>query len=496
MNFLVDTNILIPLEPTKPDDLSDKTTEAVDFVHLLRQAGFQLIIHPIQKQDFQKDHDASRREMRNILLGKYIELRNPPTTSLVFQEEIQNIKPNSNDWVDFQLLVALERDAVDFLVTEDKGLRKLARRHDLADRVFDLSEAISRIKDLIGEPVPAPPAVRSVIAYELDESDPIFESFRDDYSPDFERWLTDCKRENRQAWIIEGDNEYAAVSIVNPETKNHLDLEGKILKICTFKTSEKFSGRKYGELLLKTIFSYALSKKYDGLYVTVLPKLDSLIAFFEDFGFHRIPDKTKRGEFKLTKPILSFATESSHEDELEPLDYHVRYGPTAIRIDNSQVFITPIKPEFHRLLFPEEENQKELVTGFFPFGNSIRKAYLCNSSLKRIDKGDLLLFYRSGDIRGITSVGIVENILVTSSPDILTKFVLKRTVYSKKEIEEMCLKPVLAIQFRYSGLMRPPIKFDELKYEGLISGPPQSIQSISKEKIEWLREQMKIRLQF
>jgi GNAT superfamily N-acetyltransferase len=501
MRFLIDTNILIPLEPAGPGALPEKTPEAVEFSRLVTEVGSQLVIHPDQKEDILRDKDDDRRNARSILLKKYRELENPPRTSRAFEDEIQALQRKSHDWVDLLLLVAVERNVADFLVTEDKDLRKIAKRHDLAERILDLGEAIVLLKDLIGPPVTAPPAVTSVLAYELKEHDPIFDSFRIDY-PGFEEWLTKCKLEHRQAWLIEGDGGYAALSIVNRETKNFRSLDGAKLKICTFKTSERYSGRKYGELLLKTIFGYALLKKYDWLCVTVFPKYDSLVAFFEDFGFQIIPERTPLGELVLAKPVAAFGSDSPQDPLLDPLQYHIRFGPTAIRFGEEQAFVIPIQPEFHRLLFPKEIDQLELMPGFFPFGNSIRKAYLSNSPTKSLAKGSTVLFYRSQgerksyDDRGITSIGVVEDTRVFSNPDDLTKFVLKRTIYSRQEIEDMCQKPVLAISFRYAGSVEPPISFSELIDGRVIAAPPQSIQSVPKESIEWLREQLKLRLHF
>jgi hypothetical protein len=167
-----------------------------------------------------------------------------------------------------------------------------------------------------------------------------------------------------------------------------------------------------------------------------------------------------------------------------------------MRLGEAQTFVIPIRPEFHSLLFPEDANQGELIQGFFSFGNSIRKAYLSHSAMKSLDKGSTVLFYRSHDIKGITSIGVVENTLKSNEPERLTKFVLKRTVYPRQEIEGMCKKPVLAILFRYAGSMRSPITLNELKGSGVLSRAPQSIQSVPKESIEWLREQLKLRLHF
>ena len=292
MKFLIDTNILIPLEPTSPEDITPKSGEAAELIQLASKAKYQLYTHPAQLNDIRRDKNKNRREMRKILLGKYIELPSPPTSSVVLEKELAAMERESHDWVDLQLILALERNAVDVLVTEDIRLQRKAERYGLAERVLSLKDAIAGIKDLI-EKVPTPfPAVQAVVAHQLNERDPIFDSLREDYGQDFDPWLDRCKRLHRQAWVIILDKRYAGVSITKPETVDTLDLPGPTLKICTFKVSDEYPGLRLGELMLKAVFRHALANRFNSLYVTVFPKHDPLIQLFEDFGFRPMEAKT------------------------------------------------------------------------------------------------------------------------------------------------------------------------------------------------------------
>lgn len=483
MKFLIDTNIFIPLEPTGISDVAEGTAPATKFVRLISEAEHQLYVHPAAHADILRDPDNNRRKLREILFQKYAHLPDPPPITPQTESVLGQVEQKSNDWVDHNLIVALKADAVDFLVTEDRRLRKKAARLNLQNRVATVAEATSIVRDLFDIAPTPPPAVRHIKAHLLDESDPIFVSFRQDY-PAFDIWLRKCKRGHRPAWIIEGKNSLtSAICIVKPEKTKECYLDGKVLKICSFKVSEEYNGFRFGELLLKTVFDYCISNEYKWIYVTVFNKYGNLISLFEDFGFKEQDKKTNLGEIVLTKP-MSFT--KKEYDSLSPLDFNIRYGPFAVKLIGTPTFIVPIKPKYHRLLFPEAEKQLDLLAGDTPFGNSIRKAYLSNAPIRAIRPGAGLLFYRSGDIRSITSLSIVEDTLVSSSPIKIARYVGKRTVYRFNEIEKMCKREVLAILFRQSRILEKPIGIGELVSNNVLSTAPQSIRTISQEAIKWI----------
>jgi hypothetical protein len=201
MKFLLDTNILIPLEPAGEADLERQTGPAADFVRMVAEAGFQVFIHPEAFTDISRDADENRRSVRKILLGKYPSLRDAPPIPDVLTLEVGSAQIDSNDWVDNALIAAVYSDAVDYLVTEDNGIIRKARRVGLQDRIVTLSDAAMILDGLIDSTPPPPPAVQDVKAHSLRESDPIFIGLREDY-PGFDAWLRKCKLEHRQAWTI------------------------------------------------------------------------------------------------------------------------------------------------------------------------------------------------------------------------------------------------------------------------------------------------------
>ncbi len=460
---------------------------AIDLLHALAEGNHQTYLHPASLEELRHDKNETRRKARELLISKYLVLPTSPAVSDRLKSAIGPVPEGSHDAVDQALLAAVDANAVDYLVTSDRGLISKSVRAGLRERVATPAEAIAAVRGLFRITPTPPPAVRWIPAYELNEADPIFNSLRTDYS-DFDSWLIKCKRVHRQAWVISNPNEsYAAITIVKAESSGEYNLSGNLLKICSFKISDHSRGYRFGELILKTLFNYAYVNDFDHFYVEIFPKYTDAIGLFEDFGFKALDTKTNKGELVLAKPMkFSRVDYGSHE----PLEFNIRFGPRYIKLSGARAFIVPIIPEYHRLLFPELEEQQSLMPGQDPFGNSIRKAYLCHASIRSIRPGDALLFYRSEDERGITSIGVAEKTLVSSNANEIARFVGKRTVYSYAEIQGMTSETVLAILFRLARVLNDRLSLDSLMKHAILTAAPRSIVTVKEEGIAWLRERL------
>ncbi len=484
LKFLIDTNIFISAEPTSPGDVEPITPAVAAFMRLVEQEGHSLAIHPASLEDLRRDPNKVRRHMREMLLKKYVHLEPPPAITPRLISIIGEAYLGTQDVVDHALIAAIDAEAVDYLITEDRRLRKKAIRAGFYSRVATVGEAINLLKSLFEVIPPTPPAVRRLSAYEINHTDPIFDSIRQDYQHDFDEWLIKCKREHRLTWIIPGKKgNYAGIFIVKKEELADYDIPGKVLKICMFKVSDSYRGLRFGELLLKTAFQYAKENDFENMYITVFPKYEGLIILFEEFGFD-ISHQKEKGELVLVKPMKF---DQADYDSLAGLDFHIRYGPFRIKFPNVPGFIIPIKPKYHRLLFPDAEPQLELYPGQHPFGNSIRKAYLCHARMRDIEPGSLLLFYRSKDLKAVSCLGVAEETKVSNRAEEIARFVGKRTVYTFKEIEDMCQKTVFSILFRHARILPHPIPLAELIEKSIIKGIPQTITRLRSEAMEWLR---------
>ncbi len=483
MKILIDTNIVIPLEPASAGDLEPGSATAREFHQLAGKAGYELFVHPFIRQDIDRDENTARADLRRQLIGKYSQLKNPPT---IIQRPLPPLDvpdQSSNDWVDINLLVALSANAVDRLVTDDENIHRKAIRVGLQAKVLRLPEMVASLKDLFDKVHEPLPAVEATEAYTLNENDPIFNSLREDYGAEFDPWLQKCKTEHRHCYVIrdKAASKYIGLAILNRED-GAFELQGKVLKLCTFKIAEEYADNRYGELLFKSVFDYAVRNQYDSMFVTAHPNKERLITTFQIFGFQIIKEGS---QVVLAK---RFTYTHAEYDSVDPLNFHVIFGPAATKFEGNDTHIVPIQPEFHKLLFPEYEDQPELFPGQHPCGNSIKKAYLCHSPTRQLKPGDNLLFYRSEDHKSVTAVGIVEEFITSSSVDEVAEYVRTRTVYSYDDIESMCQTETLAIKFRLVKIIKPGIPLKDLKKNKVVKEHPQAIQKIKNGSATWVRQ--------
>lgn len=499
LRLLVDTNVFIAVEPF------DGSTESglaggARLLRLASEQGHALLVHPAIRDDLKQGREIRRRQQHLAELQKYSMLQESLiTTSLAARAGAS--RPGSNDHRDLRLLAALDCRAATYLVSEDTRLRRRARRAGLGDAVLTINEAIALLEDLqIKNPIP-PPHVTEIAAYTLDIEQEIFNSLRQEYGEaDFGNWLDKVRAdsEHRICLVIrEDDGTYAALAIIKDERDCEYDLPMPLLKVSTFKVDEAHAGAKYGELLLKSIFRIAAQRRIATLYVEIFARHDPLIDLLELFGFRRACYQTRRDELVLVKNLLH----PSNTAEYSPLEFHILFGPPAIQsVDRS--FIIPIIPKWHRQLFPDSPTESQYVQMFIPgledaaknhpSGNALRKAYLCNSNTEELQAGDALFFYRSHDIKAITTVGVVESTLRSKDPQEIMTFVGRRTVYRPFEIVTMCrsVRGVLAILFRQDRFIDPPWQLPELHANGVLRGWPQTIVRVSMEGCRWLRQQV------
>jgi L-amino acid N-acyltransferase YncA len=489
VKLLLDTNIVIPLEPTSGADIKPETATVTAIVRMAQQAKAQLFVHPAIRQDLGRDENEERRRTRETLLAKYQMLESPPETTPQIVKEIGTAAVGSNDWVDDQLLIAVARDAVSCLVTDDNRIHRKARRLNLSDRVLRAVEAVAMLGAWIDEAPPAPPALRHGPAHALNEGDPFFDSLARDYGREpFFNWLSKVKQDHRPCWSAKDQNDQLEALVITKHETDDIPIElrtrEKVLKICTFKVAPQGRGVGLGEQLLKACFGYCYENSYDALFVTLFdanqPELRDLL---EEFGFKKCSATSKLGEAMMAKHLDVRPNDGG-------LNANVLYGPRLI--DWTQpVFVVPIQPRFCELLFPERATQGNLLAPRSTSANGIRKAYLCNSPMKSLAAGSVLLFYRSQSDQGVIAVGVVESTLRSSSKDELLVFAGRRTVYSERSINELTdvgRREALAIRFRESRLPTNLIPLTELKANRILRVAPQSITTcaVDEEVRGWL----------
>ncbi|MET3516890.1 GNAT superfamily N-acetyltransferase [Pseudacidovorax sp. 1753] len=478
LRFLLDTNVLIPLQ----DSLQVLEGNLANFVRLASVGGHQLMYHPANIADFDRDHDAARRHRNLQRIRQYPALSTPAPC-------IWNTPETSpNDACDNELLYALHCDAVHALVTEDRGVHAKARAHGLAHRVYTIQTAEDWLKRLHETRQITLPNIIDVPLYSLtpELAEPFFDSLRGGYPATasraaFDDWFRRKAREDRHAWVYRDDGgALGAICIYQIQTDEVVNdagetLQGAALKLCTFKVAELVRGRKIGELFLKAAFRFATENGCEHLFITAgADSQDYLIRVLKEFGFEE--RGTYKGDVVLIKqhPVLPPSATN-----VAPAEYVRRFFPHFRSDPAVGKFLIPIQPLYHAILFPDYVPiQPGLFVQTGNVGNAIKLAYLCHAQTNAVRPGDVLLFYRTDDEKAVTSVGVVEQFEVFSDGAQIASLVSRRTVYSLREIDELARKPTKVILFRLIGHLRAAVPYEQLMRDGVVRGPIQSICKI------------------
>lgn len=496
MRALLDTNFIIAAEPMSSDEIEANAEVAQEVLRCMQKLHWEACLHPAQDHDLKRDRQSARLELRQLKLKRYHVLEPPFHLPPEVAEHSAPLEYGSNDWVDWQLLGALKSGAVSYLVSDDGRLHKRAARIGVVDRVFTAQDALQFLRDTLGEThFPRLPAVDHVKAYALDDGDPIFESLRADYDG-FDAWLLRCKQLHRDVLRIldPAAKRLAGLAILKKEEKAEHGLPAGALKVCTFKVADIFAGQRYGELLLRAVFEYAEANSFRQAYVTVLPHHELLINFLGRFGFKCIATLPPNNEGVFAKPF-GYREEA---DAGDPFDFHVRNGPSALALERARFFIVPIQPKWISNLFPDCDDQRQLLSGAYACGNAISKAYLSNTVTAKLRRGDNLLFYRSLGRQDVPTIGVVEDDPIRSrDADELARYVGPRTVYTRLQIKELTdAGPVLAIRFRHALRLKPALPLEKLKENGVLTDYPQTLQEVRAEGLPWLKSTLKERFYY
>lgn len=479
MRILFDTNIFISREDDKV--ISDNLQS---LLQILGKMKAEILIHPLSIQELNRDTNEERKAIILSKVGSYNLLKSPPNPSNAHDFLIKVKQRNEHDKVDNHVLFAVYKNAVDFLLTEDKGIHRKASDIGLNERVLLIDDALDMFQREIQVPKPiSPPAVKEDFVYNLNLDDLIFDTLKKEY-PEFTSWFEKISRKERKCLVhYRPDNSVGALLIYKIEDES---IDGtpplprkKRLKLATFIVTNV--GQKIGELFIKLSIDLAVKNNINELYLTHFTGPDDrLIQLISKYGFQKVSVNERGEDIYLKKMILDTSSVGTNL----PLEIVKTYYPSFYDGDRVQKFIVPIQPEYHNQLFTDYSGRQtrinEHLGEFIIEGNTIKKAYLSHSKILKIQPGDIVLFYRSKDFRQITSIGVVESIHTKiANPDEIMRIVGKRTVYSKDEIEDLAEKPTMVLLFYHIFHFKNPISLKELKTIEALSGPPQSIVGVS-----------------
>ncbi|ANK84693.1 MULTISPECIES: GNAT family N-acetyltransferase [unclassified Rhizobium] len=498
-SYLIDTNILIGLE-----DYRAVGAAYAKFSSLAAAHKVNVFVHEAARDDIARDKDAERRRISLSKIAKYQILgKRRGLTQAELEAEFGPLR-KPNDIVDAILLHTLKSNAVDFLVSQDKGLHERALRHsaELGRRVLFVGDAADLLTQTY-EPKQVPIRhVAEVDAHMIDHEDGFFNSLRDGYLEFDDWWREKCVRQHRPCWVVYDDDKLAGLIVRKEETAIDTDAVTKverILKVCTFKVAPEKRGVKLGELLLKQVLWYAQMNGYDLAYLTTYEDQATLINLLEFYGF-RQAGKKPDGELIYER---AFSLEKLADDPAVTAYEAARKNyPRFLVTDEIRGFGIPIKEEYHDTLYPDLWNprQSDLFNGTSTAdrparpGNTIRKVYLCRAPSNLGPAGSLLFFYKSASkeqpSQAITALGILESITLAKSTRELMHLTGGRSVYSEQQLDAWNAtqaRPVKVINYLLVSYIEPAIGLDELRRIGVVNGnPQQSIYEIRHDQLRLL----------
>jgi predicted nucleic acid-binding protein len=495
MIILLDTNIFIQRE-----DYSVISPELQNLIKLLNLNKENVFNHPKSIEELYKNKDKDKKE---IILSK---VRTYPTLDHYLDPnkddsfmEIVGKPSKINDDVDNYLIYTVYKNMADILISEDLGIIKKAKKLNLSKKVLTIQEALTYFsKEEPRVKISKPPSLVETTVNNINFKDPIFESLRYDYK-DFDNWIKKIKSENRKCWVHYTEKNSIGAILIYKEEKEPLDYvnpprpEKMRFKICTMKVSKE--GKKIGELFIRLSIEYCIKNGIEELYLTHFSEnRDTLVDLVQEYGFINVGYKKTYGRDEEVY-LKDLNPDKSIVKEYSPLEIAKKYYPMFKDSEDIKKLIIPIRPEYCRKLFIEGSRQtllSEHSGEFITEGNPIKKAYLCHSNYRDIAKGDILIFYRSGDEQDIFSLGIVDEIDVLDDPFEIYSKVFNRSVYSLKEIMEMTEKPVLVILFLLQTYLKNPISLSSLLKKNILKIAPPSITRIKDEGYQIIKKEGEI----
>ncbi|WGI17943.1 EVE domain-containing protein [Methanonatronarchaeum sp. AMET-Sl] len=495
IRLLLDTNIIIARE-----DNHIVPEEIRELMNKIQRPKVEPLIHPSSRLDIRRDGNEERKKITQSKADTYGELSDPPTSYTQSFLDAVGSPENENEEVDYNLLFAIYKDCVNYLITEDQGIHRNSEKLELEDRVLTCEEANSFLDEKLGEKeVKKPIPVKKTKVYNLDLDDPFFDSLKEDY-PEFEEWFKKIKKEGRDCFVYwknnKEENRLGALLIYKEETEQ-IGEDPKLpkkprLKLSTLKVSAH--GNKIGELFIKLGVRYAIKNNLKEVYLTHFTKeKDRLEKLISKFGFFKESVKIwKDGRIEdiYLKDIEPKKTKLKTK---KPIKVSEKFWPYFKDTKGCNKFLVPIKPNYHDRLFTNwrgrQQTLKEFSNEFIVEGNVIEKVYLSHSKIKKIAPGDLLLFYRTQDEKKVTSLGVVNKVKEdVNNLDQIYDDIKRRTVYKKKEVEKKLQKPTLIIFFRWHFHLQEPISFNKMREKEIVRGSIQSIQEIEDNKYQKIKE--------
>jgi predicted nucleic acid-binding protein len=487
MRILLDTNILIHREAS-----TVVRRDIGNVFFWLDKLRHEKIAHPVSMAEIAKHQDEKVRNAFRAKLQSYNILKTTAPLSPQTQQFAATDK-SENDRNDTIIINEVVANRVDLLITEDRGVHTKAAVLGVADRVFTIDAFLEKVSaenpTLVDYRVLA---VKKTVFGNVDITAAFFDSFRVDYGGEaFDKWF--ARKADETAYLCYEAQDPVAFLYVKVEDsgENFTDITPlfqpkRRLKIGTFKV--EMNGYKLGERFLKIIFDNAIRQGVEEIYTTIFQHSadqERLIRLLQEFGFAE--HGTKAGPYGTELVLVRSMTPAF--DVTAPA---MTFPYISM---NTPCYIVPIWPDYHTNLLPDSILRNESPADFveqFPHRNAIRKVYISRCINRNLDRGDTVVFYRTGGYyQGVaTTLGVVENVYTQISDAAhFISLCRKRSVFTDKELIEWWdfrkFNRPFIVEFlcAYSFPKRPNMK--ELIDHGIIrdvKSAPRGFEHLSKDQ--------------
>ncbi len=379
----------------------------------------------------------------------------------------------------------------DFLITESQLLLAEGQKLGIGDKILSVNDANQLFN--YKKNISYSPRIVQTTVDTVNLDDPIFAKLKNEYN-EFKHWFDTISEEKRECFVYyKNDKSLGGLAIIKIENEK-LDLSEKTLpkklrlKISTFIIT--LNEYKLGELFIKIIIDFTISKNINEIYLThFVEDHDSLVYLINSYGFINV-GTNKRGENVFIKHLIPIIKTGNIKNVSQKivLELDKLYYPSFYDGKNVNKFIIPIKPLYHNKLFSNKSNQYTLPEyDDIPLTekNAIKKAYISYAKINNIMPGDILIFYKSTDLRALTNLGIAEEAVRLKTKNEIIKKISTRSVYSENEIKE---KESLVILFLSNFELRNYLSLNTLMDNGILRGPPQSITKIDNMAYEYIKK--------
>jgi len=493
VKILLDTNIVIHREAsTVVNEDIGVLFRWLDNLHHTK------CVHSLTVEEIEKHQDPKVCKSFEVKLGNYNILKMKAPIPESVRAVMEPLDKSQNDLNDTIIINELYCGKVDALITEDKQLHNKALLLGISDKVFTIDAFLEKVT--VENPELADYKVLSVrksFFGNLDLADDFFASFKEDY-PGYQKWFYGKAEETVYVCLSEGAKPIALLYLkVEGKNEDYSDIDPPLLpkrrlKIGSFKVM--LNGFRLGERFLKIVFDNALRLQVDEVYVTTFDKRieqQRLINLLEEYGFyhHGFKKGTGGNELVYIRSCERLANRSTPK-----LTYP--FFSTA-----GQVFIVPIRPEYHTELFPDSILRTESPADFVenePHRNAISKVYVSRSIERDLHSGDVIVFYRTADRYPayhnsvVTTVGVVENIFdnIPTEQDFI-RLTRKRSVFTDEDLSKQwnqyrTNRPFI-VNFLYVYSFPKRINLQRLIEIGVIfsvNDPPRGFRPISVKNLK------------